>query len=123
MLLITDLLIASLIALLVTATVYGCGWKRSQVSGFQFFVVVLLASWAGGIWILPKGPVLGGTFIFPALTTGCVVGLALMVPSVLRGTEEEPEPQRKQSRLLGWGSYYWIVSLLLALLAALAFLV
>jgi hypothetical protein len=41
-----------------------------QVAFFWLFVFMLLATWAGGLWIRPVGPNVGGLFIVPFIMAG-----------------------------------------------------
>jgi hypothetical protein len=61
------------------------GWRRpgaddaSAAGGTAlfFFLILFLATWVGGMWIYPFGPVFFGGYLFPFLLVGLVVALVL----------------------------------------------
>lgn len=62
-----------------------------QFAFFWLFVFMLLATWAGGIWIRPIGPDVGGLFIIPFIIAGALAVCLLMAftrPPGPRGRRE-----------------------------------
>ena len=117
---IIDLLFAFLVALaasIILALLYhGRGVKRAGGwSGFLFlFLLILLATWAGGIWIAPIGPVLWDGYWLTFAITGTIIALlfAALLP-------QRPSPRsrngnsvrvREEEELLGLtlGAFFWI---------------
>ena len=47
-----------------------------------FFVVVLMATWAGGVWLTPVGPAVGGFYWLPFLVAGLIVSLLLAATAI-----------------------------------------
>lgn len=78
-----DLLFAFLIALIFAAilsTSYrGRGVQRAGAWPIflVFFILLLLATWAGGVWIVPFGPPLWGAYWLPFVVTGIIVWLII----------------------------------------------
>lgn len=75
---ILDLLIALLIALVLTWFFsVAVGTTGPWPSFWVFFVVVLLFSWALGLWVRPVGPALLGVYWLPYLVFGVFVALLI----------------------------------------------
>jgi hypothetical protein len=51
-------------------TIYLLKRQGYQVAFFWLFFFMLLATWAGGVWIRPVGPSVGGLFIVPFIMAG-----------------------------------------------------
>jgi hypothetical protein len=45
---------------------------------FIFFLIVLLGTWIGGIWMTPLGPTVRGVFWMPFFFAGLIFGLLLL---------------------------------------------
>jgi hypothetical protein len=75
---VTDFLFAVVVAFLIFV-VFSRGFRRVGPFGgvLWFFLIVLFASWAGGVWVRPAGPVLWGVYWVPFLTVGLLVALLL----------------------------------------------
>jgi hypothetical protein len=88
--LLLDLMVALAVALLVTA-IFAAGLRGRSVwpNWLVFFGLVLLAAWAGGVWIRPVGPPAWGVYWVPFLLVGLVIALLLAVTL---------EPERAQRR-------------------------
>lgn len=121
-----DFLFALCIALLLSAIfTLVFGRRGPWESVLVFFLLVFLASWAGGVWLSPFGPVLWGSYWFPFLVAGFVIALVLasMPPGRSESTVdlvEQAEEEREAKALLSaLGIFFWI--LILALLAAIIF--
>jgi hypothetical protein len=86
-----------------------------------FFVVVLLATWAGGVWLTPVGPAVGGFYWMPFLMAGLIVSLLLAaatIPAKEESTVElvDEKARRRQRWAVGTalGIFFWVLMLLLA---------
>jgi hypothetical protein len=123
-----DLLFAFLVALLLSLLFVplrgprGARDGRSAVSAIVFFFLILfLASWAGGLWLTPVGPPLWGAYWVPILLFGVFVALLLSAASEpprrynRRRTPEAPEAEAAVAAAT-FGLMFWI--LMVALLAA-----
>lgn len=80
-----DLLFALVIAILLTA-LFGLLFRRMAMGTglLLFFLVLFLASWAGGVWLTPFGPPLFGVSWLSFLFIGLFVALILtaLIPPV-----------------------------------------
>jgi len=90
---------AILIALLLTA-IFAMGFRRhGWGTGLVFFFLILfLATWAGGLWISPFGPVAWGVHWLSFLLVGIIIGLLLtaLIPPVERPPYPESEARLKR---------------------------
>ena len=87
--LVFDLVVALLVALLLSSILF-LGFRRTGPwASFLFlFLVLFLATWAGGIWLMPFGRPFGGVYWLPFLMVGIVFAL-LLAAIVPPGKEEE----------------------------------
>lgn len=73
-----DFFLALFIALFLTSIfAHGCKRCGPGSSILVFFGIIFLASWAGGLWIMPFGPILFGIYWFPFLFMGLLFALLL----------------------------------------------
>ena len=124
-----DLLFALAIAIVFTL-IFAAGFRRHAVGpGLLFFLLILfLATWAGGLWVTPFGPVMWGASWLPFLLVGLFFALlltALIPPSGERSMAEEPPPpheveRRHESSIIAINIFVWILvlALLIVILAA-----
>lgn len=63
-----------------------------------FFVVVLLATWAGGVWLTPAGPMVRGFHWLPFLMTGLIVSLLLAAATLPTKNESTVELVDEKAR-------------------------
>lgn len=79
MLIVIDLLAAFLIALLIVGLFMAAfGASRAPWASLPlFFLVVFLAAWAGGVWVTPFGPPIGGVYWLPFVMVGLLVAVLL----------------------------------------------
>jgi hypothetical protein len=132
----TDFLFALVTALLVAAIlapVLGrC--RLTRAGGWVFFMLlfVLLLGfvWAGGVWLLPFGPLLWGAYLLPFLAVGFL--LALLVAALLPVDRSPPEQARGQSAALGpllgnestgtsLSMFFWLALVLLTIAIAIRY--
>lgn len=79
----TDLLVAIAVALLVTAlfamffSTRGQAWPWGSL--LMVFVIVVLAAWAGGVWLAGYGPNLLGFSWLPGVAVAVFFALALAI--------------------------------------------
>lgn len=80
-----DLLFALIIALIL-ATVLSAGYRRRRATAagawplfLIFFLLLLFATWAGGIWLVPFGPLFMGAYWMPFIVAGIIVWLLIAV--------------------------------------------
>lgn len=120
-----QLLFAILVALLV-APLIAIGFRRtgSAMMFAVFFAIVLLAAWAGGLWVVPFGPAVGGVYILPVVLTGLLVGLlfaaaAPPVPPARSRREAVREVEEEVAAEETLNVFFWmILALLIAIVIA-----
>jgi len=104
--------------------ILGFGERKMGPSVLIFFIIILLASWAGGIWLAPIGPPLWEAYWLPFLIVGLIFALVLAAaaqPPPRRSTVElvEPAVEEAEKRAVYWtvGIFFWflIVVLIIAI--------
>jgi hypothetical protein len=116
--------LAFFIALILTMIFVG-GLRRGGpwASFLAFFIVIFLASWAGGLWMQPLGAALWGVYWLPFLLVGLIFALVIAAVSTPLKPErstvklvEEPEMEetREKTALTAFGLFFYIVVIALA---------
>jgi Ca2+/Na+ antiporter len=94
--LIPELSAALTVALILSALFALATKKRGIRKGlFWLFLILFLATWSGGVWVKPFGPVLWGVHWLSFLVVGAVVALILAVGQ----SKSEPKPQGRQETI------------------------
>jgi hypothetical protein len=89
-----ELLTALTVAFVLSALFVLANWERGHRKGaFWLFLVLFLATWAGGVWIKPFGPALWGIHWLSFLFVGVVVALILAV------AQARPRPHGRQETI------------------------
>ena len=113
----THLLFALFVALLLSAAfVGGLRTKGPWTSLVLFFFVIFLASWAGGVWLHPFGPLLWGHQWLPFLLVGIIFAV-LLAAAAPRETSEstvelvDPQERRAERKvtLTSLGVFFWVL--------------
>jgi peptidoglycan/LPS O-acetylase OafA/YrhL len=83
---------AILIALLLTA-VFAAGFRRQGwgTALVFFFLILFLATWAGGMWVVPFGPIAWGVPWVAYLFVGIVI--ALLITALIPPVGDPPIPE------------------------------
>ena len=122
-----DLLVALLAAVALT-TLFIAGfrrqvpWTRPWASYLFFFVIVLLASWAGGVWVTPVGLTLWDVHWLPFFFVGLI--FALLITAAVHavpprsGSHAERRVQREQYVELAFDIFSWTLVVALGVLIA-----
>lgn len=73
-----DFLVALIVATVLVAAL-GAGLRRLPVGSvlLAMFVILFLATWAGGAWMTPVGPRLAGTSVLSFLVVGLLTALLI----------------------------------------------
>jgi uncharacterized membrane protein len=105
--LLVGLILTAIFALIVRA-------KGPWTSLLAVFVLIFLASWAGGVWLLPFGSPLWGTYWLPFLVVGLIFSLLLGAlvsssPSTVEVVEPQKEEARRKRAVLALGIFFWIL--------------
>lgn len=111
------LLYALFFALLLTALFLALFKTRGPWSStVLFFLVIFLAAWAGGVWLVPFGPAFWGAPFLPFLLVGLIFALLLaaMAPSERKdSTVELVEPHKIQeeraSTAVALSLFFWVL--------------
>jgi hypothetical protein len=107
-------LIVALLLVVIFAVIFDIRPPGFGVAAF--FVIVFLASWAGGIWLTPPGPVNWGSYWLPFLLVGVMV--ALLMAAVRTPPPEESSIElvdRRKRKARRWAAattlsiFFWIL--------------
>ena len=121
---VTALIIGLVVALLFGAIMRGGGpgW------GFLLlFLFIFLATWAGGLWIWPFGPVWFGVYWMPFLLAGVFVAV-LIAAAGERGRPRTPRREAEEARAeaaaeAGVSALFWVLVAFLVLAVILGYTV
>jgi hypothetical protein len=98
-----DFLIALIISLFFTIVLAASGQKhRSWKRIIIIFLIMLFASWAGGVWITPIGPTFLGIYWVSFFTVALILALILETISTLHATASDinkKETRKKEETL------------------------
>ena len=105
------------IALILTAAFAAGFRRRTPGSGiYWLFLVILLVTWAGGLWITPFGPVFRGARWLPFLVAGLVAILLIAtatIPERRESTVELVDPKETESErktaFIALGVFFWVL--------------
>ena len=115
-----EVFIALCSALLVSALIGLAMRRKMERTGFfWFFLILFLATWAGGIWIGPLGPSFRGMHWLPYVLVAIAVGFLLAAVAPRRAPRgrietlemlEEIEQERKLEKLtfISLGLFFWM---------------
>lgn len=98
--------------------------RRGRRSGFfWFFLLIFMATWAGGVWLMPFGPMVMGIHWLPFAVAGLIGAVAISLLAGRRRTATIDRPGGGRGRqsaesqtYLSLDAVFWV--LLLFLLAA-----
>lgn len=126
--LLAEMIFAMVVALLLTI-IYAVGFRKQARNWgiLAFFAIVFLSSWAGGVWMEPVGPALGGIYWLPFLIVGLMAALLLAAsvptrPPRTRGEALREADSRKEVQstfgMLAWALLFALVLAVVAHYAA-----
>lgn len=89
-----QILFVLLIAALLTS-VFAVGFRRREwdIGLLYFFLILFLATWAGGLWVGPYGPLAWGVPWVTFLLVGVL--LALLLTALIPPRRRTPSPERE----------------------------
>jgi Na+/melibiose symporter-like transporter len=122
--LLVELMVALGVALLVTA-IFAVGLRTRSVwpNWLIFFGLVLLAAWAGGVWITPVGPAVRGIYWVPFLFVGLIMAV-LLTAVVAPGstlTRWKTRTEREGETEIAFSVLVWVLAIGLAMAVFLAY--
>ncbi|MFZ7127616.1 MAG: hypothetical protein ACOWWM_15780 [Desulfobacterales bacterium] len=121
-----ELLLAAFVAVIVSLAYAGIGRRRRRTGFIWFFLIVLAATWAGGVWLKPFGPMWLGVHWVPFSVVGLVFLLLVLafVPQrppegrheTLDKLEEiAREKQLEEVTYVTLGTVFWALLIILLL--------
>ncbi|MFW5820179.1 MAG: hypothetical protein ACOCWA_02740 [Bacteroidota bacterium] len=117
-----------LISLAVVITLfftYVLRIKGPWGSFWTFFLIVLLAVFAGEAWIQPMGPYYRDVYWLPPLTLGLIIALFLASttpsPKTRSRIDENLEKKDDKSPALALGTMFWFLLIFMLVLVLLGF--
>jgi uncharacterized membrane protein len=94
-----DFLIALVIALFFTIVLVVSGQKhRSWKRIITIFLIMLFASWAGGVWITPVGPAFLGIYWVSFLIVALILALIMETISALHAVPEDIDKRETRKK-------------------------
>lgn len=118
----SDLLLVLLVTLVLTA-IFVVGFRRQRTGQIiaMFFIILFLATWAVGLWIVPLGPKFLGVSWVSYLIAGLLMALLLtaLIPLAKSpGARDETtkEAEEKTVAIAVFDIFFWI--LIIGLIAA-----
>jgi hypothetical protein len=91
-----------------------------------FFAILFLATWAGGLWILPFGPMLFGVHWLPFLLAGLIFALVLTAATPIRRPRSRSEAieqaRAEESAGTAMNTFLWVLLAALIVLVLLGYL-
>jgi len=117
-----DLLFAFFFALLLAA-IFGLAFRSRGPWGsiWLFFLILFLATWAGGVWVTPIGAPIWGAYWIPFLFVAIIFALLLSAAAAIVPKEEtEVEivdeqrlEQEEKTTTATLGIFFWILMVVL----------
>ncbi len=121
-----EFVLAAVVAAVLTALSFLFTRRAGRRSGLLWlFLLLFLAAWAGGVWIRPLGPDVGGIHWLGFLLAGLIVALALVAtgsPKAPHSRQEtldllEEMQQKKaleETAYITLSLFYWVLLIVLA---------
>jgi len=114
-----EFLFALVISLLITA-IFAVVLRRKGAWPFLLLLfIILLGTWAGGIWLTPSGPTLWNVSWVPFLIAGLIFALLLtliILPQNYRIKIMKPKRIAETNQIeLVLGAFFWVLILILIL--------
>jgi hypothetical protein len=111
----TGLLFALVVAFLLTL-IFAVGFRHHGlgIGLMLFFLILFLATWAGGLWVTPIGPLWGGLPWLSFLMVGIVMALLLaaLIPDGRRSRSADTPERRATAEadtLVAIDVFFWVL--------------
>jgi hypothetical protein len=115
---VVEILLALAIALLLTGIfAYGFCELRGGDQLLFFFIILFLATWAGGVWVVRFGPLAYGISWLSFVIVGFLV--ALLLANLMSARKA---CQSLQASLSLFGVFFWLLTIILTLAIIVAYL-
>jgi hypothetical protein len=128
-------LLFAFITALVLSTLLALKWGReaTRTGFFWLLLLIFLASWAGGVWVRPFGPLLWGIHWLPFLSAGLIAALIFAVSALQRPPRSRHETIKMLERIrrekeLGQATYitlsffFWVLLFVLTAVIVIRYL-
>ena len=115
--------IFALVVAFVISALFGWGFRRTGAwpGIFIFFLIIFLFSWAGGVWLVPFGPVIGGEYWLPFLVVAIFIAIflaAAVPPEPRRPMSAAEEAEEATAAETALGVFFWFLVVLLIIAIA-----
>jgi hypothetical protein len=116
----TDFLFALITALLIAGILAPVLGRRriTRHGGWTFFMLLFLLLlgfiWAGGVWLLPFGPLLWGAYLLPFLAVGFLLALLIAALFPPDSSREPSQPatleqvRESETTATALGVFFWL---------------
>ncbi len=124
----SDLFFSILIAFILTI-IFGAvfGGRRGYSGLGFFFLILLLATWTGGLWVVPFGPLIWDVSWLSFLTVGFLFALLLLVtlpqqkaPRTKKEALEQAEIEIEATNT--FNAFFWIMLIVFAIAIIIAYI-
>jgi hypothetical protein len=82
---------------------------RPSTPVWALFILLFFAIWAGGMWIVPVGPVHLGIAWLPFVLMAILLTVFLVALSPQRGAGHRSEREVEREVEVGLGLYFWVL--------------
>lgn len=111
-----DLVVALLVAVVLVA-IFGLGYRRARLGSglFWFFLLLFLATWAGGVWLTPLGPPVFGVSWLSFVLAGVFFTLLIMAMVPLPPSPRDGAAGAREELEAGAGAlfavnlFFWVL--------------
>ncbi|MDG5815049.1 hypothetical protein QA601_08170 [Chitinispirillales bacterium ANBcel5] len=115
-----EFLIALMVALFITAIIAAGLRKSASVRRYvSIFILILLAAWAGGLWLVPVGPDFAGVSVLTFVIVGIITALILAIGAYpyypIFQREENPTNPKRPIKAQPVSGFFWLLLVILAL--------
>jgi hypothetical protein len=104
--------------------------KGPWESSLLFFLVIFLATWAGGVWLSPIGPPIWGVHWLPFLLVALIFAILLVTAvaaphreSTVELVDERKEEAKRKAALRGAALFFWVLPVALIIIIAVRYFV
>lgn len=126
-----DLIVALILGLIFAVLIAGLvGWRHPSEPGagaggaiLFAFLIIFLATWAGGVWLQPYGPLVGGTPWVAFLLVSLLIALILVAVAAPPPRDVRAEPAEVTRKAAAFSGFFWALVVVLILLIIFGYLV